>query len=127
MNRIIKFRAWDGKRITNSGIMFNTSTGCIEVPITTNDPAIIVMQSLGITDLRGQEIYEGDILRVGANLTCEIIYIGENVNDMGDEIHAAFHAKIQQHNKIIPIDSYFKENCTVIGNVYQYPELLNKI
>lgn len=84
-----------------------------------------LMQYTGLKDKNGVEIYEGDILTVGENLICEIIYIGENIEEYGDEIHCSFHAKIFKHNKIIPIDSYLKNNCIIIRNIYENPELLN--
>jgi uncharacterized phage protein (TIGR01671 family) len=129
MNREIKFRSWDGIRMSHNYIMFNTSTGCLEVPTqgsfesTIKNP-IQLMQYTGLKDIKGKEIYEGDVLRVGANLTCEILYIGANNNDYGDEINCAFHAIVYEHNRVIPIDGYFKDNCQVIGNIYENPELL---
>ena len=83
-----------------------------------------VGQFTGITDKNGVKIFEGDILKVGENLLAEITYVEENVQDYGDEIHAAFHAVIQKHNKTVPIDSYFLNNCKIIGNIHENPELL---
>jgi uncharacterized phage protein (TIGR01671 family) len=119
--RKIKFRAWDGKRMTTSGIMFNCSTGFLETPI---GAQMKLMQYTGLTDKNGVEIFEGDVLKVGENLICEIMYVDNNVDDYGDEINCAFHAKVYRHDKIIPLDGYLKKDCKVIGNIYENPELL---
>lgn len=69
----------------------------------------------GLKDRRGLKIIEGDNLFVGEHLYCEVIWIGKNVEDYGDEIHAAFHLKIVrggEEGKIIPFDSYALNHCT---------------
>jgi len=78
-----------------------------------------VGQFTGLVDCNGVKIFEGDILRVGENLTCEIIYIGTNSDDYGDEINASFHAKVHQHDKVIPLDEYLKNNCKITGNTFK--------
>ena len=83
-----------------------------------------VGQFTGLTDKNGVKIFDGDILKVGENLLAQITFIDENVQDYGDEIHSAFHAFIQKHNKTRPIDSYFLNNCKIIGNIHDNPELL---
>lgn len=84
-----------------------------------------VGQFTGIHDKNGKGIYEFDILNVGENLVCEIVYVDKNVEDYGDEINCAFHAKVFIHNKLIPLDGYLKKYCEVIGNTYENQELLN--
>ena len=120
--RKIKFRIFNKK--IKSYIDIHSSAIMIDELNDLNDN-LIVEQFTGLHDKNGKEIYEGDILTVGENLTCEIIYIGNNSDDYGDEINCAFHAKVFIHNKLIPLDGYLKKYCEVIGNTYENQELLN--
>ena len=129
--RTIKFRAWitEAKQMIEHNVIdFNdflhktNLDGSINPSYCGDDD--ILMQFTGLYDKNGKEIYEGDILNVGENLVCEIVYVDKNVEDYGDEIHCAFHAKVYIHNKTIPLDSYLKNNCEIIGNIYENPELL---
>ena len=78
-----------------------------------------VGQFTGLLDCNGVKIFEGDVLKVGENLTCEVVYIGTNSDDYGDEINASFHAKIHQHDKVIPLDGYLKKYCKITGNTFK--------
>ena len=120
--RKMKFRIFNKK--IKSYIDIHSSAIMIDELNDLNDN-LIVEQFTGLHDKNGKEIYEGDILTVGENLTCEIIYIGNNSDDYGDEINCAFHAKVFIHNKLIPLDGYLKKYCEVIGNTYENQELLN--
>jgi len=116
--RDIKFRTWNGKEIEYFTLdnNFDCVSGWLD--------GKILMQYTGLKDKKGVEIYNGDILTIGQNLIGEIIYIDKNTQDWGDEIHAAFHSKIYRHNKIIPIDSYLLNDCKIIGNIHENPELI---
>jgi uncharacterized phage protein (TIGR01671 family) len=59
MNREIKFRAWDGKEMRYDGLMVRIDGA----GVASNKPeAYELMQSTGLKDKNGKEIYEGDIL-----------------------------------------------------------------
>lgn len=72
------------------------------------------MKNLGIKDKRGLDLIENDIVLVGQNLRCKIVWIGKNIEDQGDEIHCAYHLKVlsgENKGMFIPIDSYALNNC----------------
>lgn len=139
--REIKFRAWDGLRMTTSGIMFNTSTGCLEIPTAYSlnleeipkEKRMILMQYTGLKDKNGKEIYEGDVLKcfdleyldmpdfkgVVAINDCEF-FLKEKNNEpielWSDGTNDYFTMSLIQTD----------ECCEVIGNIYENPELTNK-
>lgn len=94
-----------------------------ETPELTDVHPETIGQFTGLLDKNGKKIFEGDILNVGENLIGNIVFIDNNCEDYGDEIHSAFHYSINNHNKIVPLDSYFKNNCKIIGNIHDNPEI----
>ena len=145
MNRIIKFRAWDGLRMTTSGIMFNTSTGCVVVPTEqsiNNKPisnAWVLMQFTGLLDSKGKEIYEGDIVkRTRFNWHC--IGHEEHLTDL-TELHEVYFDEKTHCMSVrgrfpsgggwqgvinFEDDRAYKVEIEVVGNVYENIELLEK-
>ena len=106
MTREIKFRAWDGLRMTTSGIMFNTSTG--EMFTAKNMP---LMQSIGLTDKDNKEIYDGD----------RVSYAGLNGTVTYDENTCTFKVKSDGRQRVLyqPLHKTCQAQITVIGNIYE--------
>lgn len=110
--RDIKFRAWDGIRMTTSGIQFSATTGLL-----TMIKDMPLMQYTGLLDKNGKEIYEGDIL--------------SNKDTDGNMVvnWCPISAGFCLDKKGWMFSHYFKEavdanQCEVIGNIYEDLELL---
>jgi len=123
MNREIKFRAWDNDNQLFSFLSFSDLRRLAETIdsyedyfshayFTKNDEKTgnpLLMQFTGLQDKNGVNIYEGDIMDWGK--------IGKVTwNDGGFWQLSYFDDKPQ----LFPVS----ENATVIGNIYQNPELL---
>lgn len=113
--REIKFQGWDGGPLRD--LSPDELSFCLKAGLS-------VRQYTGLKDKNGKEIYEGDIISYKyykgfSNIEKEIIAKVEFVNGC-----FGFYEYQNEH------DSYF--NCfdltdtTVIGNVYENPELLVK-
>ena len=80
-----------------------------------------LMQSTGLKDNKGKEIFEGDIL------ACETDDEVINVNVFWDEEHALFMFESKKYNEQEPLAELVENNTypfEIIGNIYENPELL---
>lgn len=128
MNRVIKFRAWDGKNkemvlAWDDGAFFLTSEG---VPYDIFKRAKLpwkLMQFTGLTDKNGKEIYEGDILdhlglsyRVGWG--DEGAWIAWGITQRDDPRNGEpYTIADTMVANVSPVGE-------IIGNIYENPELL---
>lgn len=126
-----KYRAWKkaGKELGRVGqitfeldgsvshVLFKGKFLDFNVPIN----EIILMQSTGLKDKNGKEIFEGDIL--ACKTDDEVI----NLNIFWDEEHALFMFESKKYNEQEPLAELVENNTypfEIIGNIYENPELL---
>ena len=77
---------------------------------------LVIMQSTGLKDKNGKEIFEGDIVKMSKDVYSEPTYY-EVVRHRG----GAYHLESKQHG----CELWLRHtDCEVVGNLYENPELL---
>lgn len=135
MSRVLKFRIWDKKK--NKFVHENRDKdylldfeGNIVFPDTVGELHkrvdfchLIIQQFTGLSDKNGVEIYEGDILE--NNLNHPDYKFGTIIFD---EIYSLFGIKYDGLTRTVKTDKYeCASRFEVVGNLFQNPELLEKI
>lgn len=113
MNRIIKFRAWDGENMTYDWFALERTTVDTLIPFQRSTMAKEVMQFIGLHDKNGKEIYEGDVVHIGGLGYGKVIFLA-----------GTFKVRISTIN--YPLESLNQEfvEIEVIGNIYENKDLL---
>ena len=126
---IPKFRAWDSVKkemftdtfaITESGQVV-----VVEQEFVTSTPDyifvdhLIIMQSTGLVDKEGTEVFEGDILhhQIQTEYTFIVKYDKDNARWYGDGLSRTYRIDLMKH---------FMQYYKIIGNIYENPELLEE-
>lgn len=116
MNREIKFRGWDAeiKRMLSAQDLtqnreFWTWIGLADVPL---------MQSTGLKDKNGKEIWEGDILGDRHKNRLQVIYNDGQWWGRNEKDH------LKRSLSAFTIDERKGNGYEVLGNIYENPELL---
>ena len=124
---MIKFRAWDKLNNEMSVVeQINFYRGEFEsigygVSSLREADKIELMQSTGLKDKNGKEIFEGDILAVEADDGVIILKVS------WDDEHALFVIKTKKFNEEAALAELVDDNSypfEVIGNIYENHELL---
>ena len=128
---IAKYRAWDSanKEMFKDtfAITENGQVVVVEQESVASSPDyvfvyhLVLMQSTGLKDKNGKEIFEGDIL--ACKTDDEVI----NLNIFWDEEHALFMFESKKYNEQEPLAELVENNTypfEIIGNIYENPELL---
>ena len=115
--RAFKFRAWHAGNERKTGgfykghepkMLYDIKAGDSLRWLAEGQNITDVMQSTGLLDKNGVEIFEGDILFDGDDCYDQVVY---------------------RDNKFLlePLggDSIYWEKAEVVGNIYEHPELLN--
>ena len=124
---IPKFRAWHnelGRMMSISDMWFNVgllgeiglNDAVMNDYITVSPDEIKLMQSTGLKDKNGKEIFEGDIVKMATDVYSKLTYY-EVVRHRG----GAYRLESKQHG----CELWLRHaDCEVVGNVYENPELL---
>jgi hypothetical protein len=131
MNRELKFRAWYNNKfhynIEKHHVEHHAMSGMYGEVWDFSDwlKYAKVQQYIGFRDVKGEQIYEGDIVKFGDDPTSrlyKVVYISPSFS----LIHAS--ANIEDYNKTIEINSMDIRNhlMVVAGNIFENPELLKQ-
>ena len=118
---IPRYRAWNSE--TKEIEVFKTYEEISELflALSADDGFYSIMQSTGLKDKNGKEIFEGDIL--ACKTDDEVI----NLNVFWDEEHALFMFESKKYNEQEPLAELVENNTypfEIIGNIYENRELL---
>lgn len=129
---ILKYRAWykEWKEMGRVGEIRFDLDGSVSVVLFKGNyldvsgprEKIVLMQSTGLFDKNGKEIFEGDIIRTNA-YGC-IVGFGEytyfeDENSPTTEIGFYLSFLNVKPATYAPFDKYYWDNCEVIGNIYE--------
>lgn len=132
---IPRFRAWHnelGRMMSISDMWFNVdSLGEIGLNdsvmndyITVSPDEIELMQSTGLKDKNGKEIFEGDIITNGQNVMCMKRHntLGFYVEEKGEVEFIADSAVLEDFEEDA---KEIADSLEIIGNIYENKELLD--
>lgn len=119
---IPKFRAWDKETKTMNGMAEIYRNRNQEIELRPRDENIILMQSTGLHDKNGKEIFEGDIVRMRNPRDRRQIGMFQLVRVANSPMLGLLDKKLT--TEIFNLYEHMRNYYEIIGNVYENPELL---
>lgn len=125
MSREIKFRIWDNNKnewlgasdndvLTYYGFHLVGEVMTVQAPPQwALDDHCVIEQYTGLKDKNGKEIYEGDILQIDDHILGDFVVVWHN-----------FGWKIKRSVGYESLSVHKSEDCAVIGNIHENPELV---
>ena len=127
--RVIKFRVWnksEKEMYENESKISIQSDGRISTDISLkilDSDEVIIMQFIGILDIRSNEIYEGDIFNEsGSDDNEDNVYIKFNIERCCYSYYCCHDGQY-----IDDLGSIFYNEIKIIGNIYENPKLWGEI
>lgn len=120
---LLRFRAWDKETKTMNGMAEIYRNRNQEIELRPRDEDIILMQSTGLKDKNGKEIFEGDVIDIEVNDTETPI----NARVFQNSKIGVLMFHVFEDNEDVPMVELLEGNSVafeIIGNIYENPELL---
>lgn len=121
---LLRFRAWDKETKTMNGMAEIYRNRNQEIELRPRDEDIILMQSTGLKDKNGKEIFEGDILKVANNDSSwfEVVkYDHDKAMFISKEMNLKYEVP---ETPLYDLFSPYLFKVEVIGNIWENPDLL---
>lgn len=125
----LKFRAWlkgdkemvDVRVIDWNNMIVDSFIPYIEIPL----EKVILMQSTGLFDRNGKEIFEGDIITNGQNVMCMKRHntLGFYVEEKGEVEFIADSAVLEEFEEDA---KEIADRLEIIGNIYENKDILEE-
>ena len=123
---LLRFRAWDKETKTMNGMAEIYRNRNQEIELRPRDEDIILMQSTGLKDKNGKEIFEGDVIAIEVDDT--EMPINARVFQNSKIGVLMFH--VFEDNEDVPMVELLEDNSVafeILGNIYENPELLEVV